>query len=93
MEQQQDLSLTLPVRQLVEFLLRRGSIDNRFTGFDRANEGARLHRKLQRAATAEHQQHGQSLYHHPSQQKGHQCPLLGSWFYDVSAFPNSTNHR
>ena len=54
MEQQQDLSLTLPVRQLVEFLLRRGSIDNRFTGFDRANEGARLHRKLQRAATAEH---------------------------------------
>ena len=54
MEQQQALSLTLPVRQLVEFLLRRGSIDNRFTGFDRANEGARLHRKLQRAATTEH---------------------------------------
>lgn len=54
MEQQQALSLTLPVRQLVEFLLRCGSIDNRFTGFDRANEGARLHRKLQRAATAEH---------------------------------------
>ena len=36
------LSLTLPVRQLVEFLLRTGSIDNRFTGFDRALEGARL---------------------------------------------------
>lgn len=54
MEQQQPLSLTLPVRQLVEFLLRRGSIDNRFTGFDRANEGARLHRKLQRAAVTEH---------------------------------------
>ena len=43
-------ALTLPIRQLVEFLLRSGSIDNRFTGFDRANEGARLHRKLQRAA-------------------------------------------
>ena len=42
------LSLTLPVRQLVEFLLRTGSIDNRFTGFDRALEGARLHRKLQK---------------------------------------------
>ena len=28
----------LPVRQLVEFLLRTGSIDSRFTGFDRANE-------------------------------------------------------
>ena len=40
------LSLTLPVRQLVEFLLRTGSIDNRFTGFDRALEGARLHRRL-----------------------------------------------
>ncbi len=40
----------LPVRQLVEFLLRTGSIDSRFTGFDRANEGARIHRRLQRAA-------------------------------------------
>ena len=42
--------LCLPIRQLVEFLLRTGSIDSRFTGFDRANEGARLHRKLQKAA-------------------------------------------
>ena len=40
----------LPVRQLVEFLLRTGSIDSRFAGFDRANEGARIHRKLQKAA-------------------------------------------
>ena len=40
----------LPVRQLVEFLLRSGSIDSRFTGFDRANEGARIHRRLQKAA-------------------------------------------
>ena len=40
----------LPVRQLVEFLLRTGSIDSRFTGFDRANEGARIHRRLQKAA-------------------------------------------
>ena len=44
------IQITLPVRQLVEFLRRVGSIDNRFTGFDRANEGARIHRKLQRAA-------------------------------------------
>lgn len=42
------IQITLPVRQLVEFLRRAGSIDNRFTGFDRANEGARIHRKLQR---------------------------------------------
>lgn len=48
------LALTLPIRQLVEFLLRTGSIDSRFTGFDRANEGARLHRKLQRAAVKEY---------------------------------------
>ena len=47
------LALTLPIRRLVEFLLRTGSIDSRFTGFDRANEGARLHRKLQRAAVKE----------------------------------------
>ncbi len=40
----------LPIRQLVEFLLRTGSIDSRFTGFDRANEGARIHRRLQKAA-------------------------------------------
>ena len=44
------IQITLPVRQLVEFLRRAGSIDNRFTGFDRANEGARIHRKLQKAA-------------------------------------------
>ena len=27
------LALTLPIRRLVEFLLRTGSIDSRFTGF------------------------------------------------------------
>ena len=43
-------SIHLPIRQLVEFLLRTGSIDSRFSGFDRANEGARIHRKLQKAA-------------------------------------------
>ena len=50
MPETEPLALTLPIRRLVEFLLRSGSIDSRFTGFDRANEGARLHRKLQRAA-------------------------------------------
>ena len=42
----------LPVRQLVEFLLQTGSIDSRFSGFDRAAEGARIHRRLQKAAGA-----------------------------------------
>lgn len=54
MQEQEPLALTLPIRRLVEFLLRSGSIDSRFTGFDRANEGARLHRKLQRAAVKEY---------------------------------------
>ena len=40
----------LSVRQLVEFLLQTGSIDSRFSGFDRANEGARIHRRLQKQA-------------------------------------------
>lgn len=51
--QSDSLVLTLPIRRLVEFLLRSGSIDSRFSGFDRANEGARLHLKLQRAAVKE----------------------------------------
>ena len=40
----------LSVRTLVEFLLQRGSIDSRSLGFDRALEGARVHRRLQKAA-------------------------------------------
>ena len=44
------LQIRLAVRELVEFVLRRGSIDSRFAGFDRANEGARIHRRLQKAA-------------------------------------------
>ena len=42
--------IRLAVRQLVEFLLQRGDIDSRFSGFDRANEGARIHRRLQKQA-------------------------------------------
>ena len=43
--------VSLPVRELVEFILMSGSIDNRVGGTDlveRANEGSRLHRKLQK---------------------------------------------
>ena len=43
-------SIHLPIRQLVEFLLRTGSIDSRFTGFDRANEGARIDHRAARQA-------------------------------------------
>lgn len=48
------LSVALSVRHLVEFLLCTGSIDNRFVGFDRAQEGARLHRILQRNAAKQY---------------------------------------
>lgn len=53
-DNQAPLAVALSVRRLVEFLLRTGSIDSRFSGFDRANEGARIHRRLQRAAAKEH---------------------------------------
>ena len=43
-------AIKISVRNLVEFVLRCGSIDSRFGGFDRANEGSRIHRKLQKAA-------------------------------------------
>lgn len=56
------IQITLPVRQLVEFLRRVGSIDNRFTGFDRANEGARIHRKLQHAAVKEHADYAAEVF-------------------------------
>ena len=55
------LALTLPIRRLVEFLLRTGSIDSRFTGFDRALEGARIHRKLQKAAGGHYKLQGVHL--------------------------------
>ncbi len=52
--EEEPLALRISVRRLVEFLLRQGSIDSRFTGFDRALEGARIHRRLQRSATRQH---------------------------------------
>lgn len=48
-------SIHLAVRQLCEFLLHTGSIDNRFGGGDRAAEGSRIHRKLQKEAGEEYQ--------------------------------------
>ncbi len=39
----------IAIRELVEFVLRWGDIDSRFGGLDRALEGSRIHRKLQKA--------------------------------------------
>lgn len=45
--------LTLPIRRLTEFLFNSGSIDARGgSGFDRAQEGARIHRRLQKEGGA-----------------------------------------
>lgn len=38
----------LPVRQLVEFILRSGDIDSRYVEKDRMYEGAKAHRRIQR---------------------------------------------
>lgn len=43
-------AIHLSVKDLVAFALRSGSIDNRFGGFDRAREGAAIHRRLQKMA-------------------------------------------
>ena len=45
----------ISVRDLVEFVLRSGDIDNRRTSPHNAQEGARIHRKLQKEAGEEYQ--------------------------------------
>ena len=40
--------IRISVKKLAEFLLQSGSLDNRFGGVDRASEGARIHRRLQK---------------------------------------------
>lgn len=47
--------IRLSVRGLVEFLLRGGSIDNRLGGMERALEGGRIHRRIQKAAGKDYQ--------------------------------------
>jgi DNA excision repair protein ERCC-2 len=41
--------INIGVREIVEFLMRGGSIDSRFGGADRALEGTRIHRRLQKS--------------------------------------------
>ena len=45
----------ISVRDFVEFVLRSGDIDNRRTSPHNAQEGARIHRKLQKEAGEEYQ--------------------------------------
>ena len=43
-----DMKVRISVRNLVEFVLRSGNIDNRINGRNRLEEGARVHKKLQK---------------------------------------------
>jgi len=40
--------IKLPVRQLVELIMRSGDIDSRYVSKDRMVEGAKAHRSLQK---------------------------------------------
>lgn len=53
--EKQPKTVTISVRELVEFIMRSGSIDNRYGGLDRALEGARIHRRLQKAGGENYQ--------------------------------------
>ncbi|MEG3033740.1 MAG: PD-(D/E)XK nuclease family protein, partial [Enterococcus sp.] len=48
-------SARVSVRKLVEFILRSGSIDSRHTSSHTAQEGAKIHRRLQKAAGEDYQ--------------------------------------
>ena len=61
-------NVKLSVRQLVEFVLRGGSIDNRSGGMDRAQEGSRIHRRIQKAG-GEHYQ-AEVFFRHTQEYEG-----------------------
>lgn len=48
-------TIRLAIRELVEFVLRSGDIDSRYTPRDRMYEGARIHRVLQKRSSEAHQ--------------------------------------
>ncbi len=56
--------IKLSVRELVEFILREGDIDYRFGGMERAQEGARIHRRLQKAAGPEYKAEVPFVFRH-----------------------------
>lgn len=50
-----DNEVKIAVRELIEFVLRSGSIDNRFTGKSNAVEGIKGHQKVQKSYTDEYE--------------------------------------
>ena len=56
-ESEQNRTVRISVRNLVEFILREGNIDNRISGSmekDAMQMGGRLHRKIQRSMGSEY---------------------------------------
>lgn len=54
--------LSLNVRELVEFVLKSGSIDARYSGKDRMLEGARIHRMLQQEDSKTKQHYASEVF-------------------------------
>ena len=64
--------IRISVRNLVEFILRYGDIDNRTGGADKEamQQGGRIHRKIQRQQGAEYRAEVSLKYHRTSEACG-----------------------
>lgn len=56
-----DNKLRLPIRKLVEFIMRSGDIDSRYTPKDRMYEGARIHRALQKKSSERYESYSSEV--------------------------------
>lgn len=54
--------IKVSVRNLVEFILRKGNIDNRFIGKSRTQEGIRAHQKLQKQNKIDYSNYEKEVY-------------------------------
>lgn len=72
--------IKISVRNLVEFVLRSGDLDMRFTGSSRANEGTRIHQKLQKAYKKKYSQdvyEAEAMMKHSFEYKGFKFTVEG----------------
>jgi DNA excision repair protein ERCC-2 len=53
MEKKMNNIIKLAIKQLVEFILRQGDIDNRYVEKDRMSEGSKAHRQIQKVCKSE----------------------------------------
>ncbi|WP_040213639.1 ATP-dependent DNA helicase [Clostridium polynesiense] len=57
-----DREVNISVRNLVEFILREGSIDSKFMSSSRAQEGTKAHQKLQKINSTEFEKYSSEVY-------------------------------